>query len=209
MTRNDAISSALVDSTALPCHVLAIPAAQGQLTDGLRVLGFEVTPADTNELRDDYVFADTSRQLPFDDGAFDAAVCPEGISDLIDQSSFVSELIRVVRPGGAIVIVAANVQNYPSRLRFLFSGDPRSSKSNNAGAMPFNQLRRLADHFGADVVDVRTDASEKAWLRPLFALCHALGAPWRRGGDAGHEFKNQKAMLYGRTMIATLRVRDT
>jgi ubiquinone/menaquinone biosynthesis C-methylase UbiE len=49
--------------------------------------------------------------LPFDDGAFDAVYCAHMIYHIEDpaaQEAALSELVRVVRPGGVVVVVAAN-----------------------------------------------------------------------------------------------------
>ncbi|RMH29496.1 MAG: class I SAM-dependent methyltransferase [Planctomycetota bacterium] len=218
-----------------PCHVLDLPAGHGQMTDALRAEGFEVTPADINEGRDDYVYADMNRPLPFPDGAFDAALCLEGIEHLVNPVTLVSELIRVVRPGGTVVLSTPNILNFYSRLRFLLTGtfyqfnpatlrdlppDAREDRFHIA-PLSYHRLRYLADHFGADVAGVRTDRFKKKWLMPLFGLLHLAGLPWRRrlffGRDAEPwRERNERmaahltspAVLFGRTLILELRKRD-
>jgi ubiquinone/menaquinone biosynthesis C-methylase UbiE len=49
--------------------------------------------------------------LPFKDGAFDAAYCAHMIYHITDvgaQDAAIAELLRVVRPGGVVVLVTAN-----------------------------------------------------------------------------------------------------
>jgi len=48
--------------------------------------------------------------LPFGDSSFDRAYCVEALEHAIDPSVAVSELCRVVKPGGRIVIVDKNMQ---------------------------------------------------------------------------------------------------
>src|SRR5512132_2072125 len=51
----------------------------------------------------DYRLGDLAH-LPFDDGAFDLAVCALALSHLPDPAPAIAELARVLRPGGALVV---------------------------------------------------------------------------------------------------------
>lgn len=68
--------------------------------------------------------------LPFDDGAFDAVYSAHmiyHIDDAVAQDAAIAELIRVVRPGGVVVLIAANPYPlvFPVRLaRRLASNTP-------------------------------------------------------------------------------------
>ena len=58
--------------------------------------------------------------LPFEDGAFDAAYSAQMIYHLEDpsaQEAALSELLRVVRPGGVVVIITANPRPFAFPLR--------------------------------------------------------------------------------------------
>jgi SAM-dependent methyltransferase len=59
--------------------------------------------------------------LPFDEGAFDAVYCAHTIYHIVDpsaQATALAEMVRVVRPGGVVVLVAANPRPlaFPIRL---------------------------------------------------------------------------------------------
>jgi ubiquinone/menaquinone biosynthesis C-methylase UbiE len=59
--------------------------------------------------------------LPFYDGAFDAVYCAHTIYHIVDpsaQETALAEMVRVVRPGGVVVLVAANPRPlaFPIRL---------------------------------------------------------------------------------------------
>jgi ubiquinone/menaquinone biosynthesis C-methylase UbiE len=54
--------------------------------------------------------------LPFPSGAFDCAYATESLEHAVDIEAAVSELCRVVRPGGRIVIIDKNAQKW-GRLR--------------------------------------------------------------------------------------------
>jgi ubiquinone/menaquinone biosynthesis C-methylase UbiE len=66
--------------------------------------------------------------LPFQDGAFDAVYCAHMIYHIDDpaaQEEAIAELVRVVRPGGVVVIVAANPRPlaFPLRLARRLAAD--------------------------------------------------------------------------------------
>lgn len=56
-------------------------------------------------LQIDWQLGDAER-LPFDDNSFDGAISTFGIMFATDQEAALSELVRVVRPGGRIVVAA-------------------------------------------------------------------------------------------------------
>ncbi len=218
-----------------PKRILDLPAGLGQFTDALRARGHTVTPADINKERDDYAYADMNAPLPFEDGAFDAAVCLEGLEHLVEPLRLLSELVRVVRPGGLVVLSTPNTQNYYSRLQFLLTGtfyqfNPATLRDLPPGAMEdrfhispltLQWLWYYATYLNAAVIDVRGDRMKKKWMLPLFGLIHVLGILWSRklffGGRAKqwpernramHGALNSRPMLFSRTMIVVLRKND-
>jgi len=60
----------------------------------------------------------TADALPFADGSFDAVLCLETIEHLPDAARSAREMMRVLRPGGQVMITT------PARVRFLFRPDP-------------------------------------------------------------------------------------
>jgi ubiquinone/menaquinone biosynthesis C-methylase UbiE len=87
--------------------------------EGVRLTGVDLSPAMlaaagtraadlglTVELREA-----PAEQLPFDDGAFDTVVCTLSLCSVADDAAAVSEMYRVLRPGGQLLLldhVAAN-----------------------------------------------------------------------------------------------------
>lgn len=51
--------------------------------------------------------------LPFTDGAFDVVVSLQTIEHLWDQARFVAECVRVLRPGGRLVLTTPNRRTFP------------------------------------------------------------------------------------------------
>jgi SAM-dependent methyltransferase len=211
--------------------ILDLPAGRGQFTDALRRAGHEVTPADINRHRPDYIVADMTARLPFADAAFDAAVCLEGIEHIPDPLLLLGELMRVLRPGGMLVLSTPNIQSYYSRLRFLFTGtfyqfNPAEIRDLPPGAaedrfhispISYHWLRYFAVYFGGRVTQVRGDRIKKKWLLPLFGLIHLLGRPWSRAlffsrrarpwekrNRQMHRHLNSRAMLLSRTLLVVI-----
>ncbi|MCP3904355.1 MAG: class I SAM-dependent methyltransferase [Planctomycetes bacterium] len=209
-------------------RILDMPAGEGQFTAALRESGHDVTPADLNCRRDDYVRVDMNEPLPFADEAFDTAICLEGIEHLIDPVQLVRELIRVVRPGGRVILSTPNVGSYYSRLQYLFTGtffqfapggvrDLRPEVDEDRGhiaPMPYLRLRTLAEYHGARVVSVHGDKYKRKILMPLYLLVHALGRWWssrvffhgaaRRFEERNreiHRHVNSAPLLFSRSLV--------
>jgi SAM-dependent methyltransferase len=79
---------------------------------GVRVCGVDsnasaieaaISAAGREEVQARFVVADASRQLPFDDGAFDALVCIDAINHLDRRERVLADWRRLVRPGGQIL----------------------------------------------------------------------------------------------------------
>ncbi|WP_439657353.1 class I SAM-dependent methyltransferase [Lentzea sp. HUAS TT2] len=47
----------------------------------------------------------TAHALPFDDASFDTVVCTLGLCAIPDHSAAVAEMVRVLRPGGRLILV--------------------------------------------------------------------------------------------------------
>jgi ubiquinone/menaquinone biosynthesis C-methylase UbiE len=75
---------------------------------GHRVAGVDASPAMLDKARVRVPSADLRvgdlAHLPFDDGAFDLAVCALALSHLPDPGPAIVELARVLRPSGALVV---------------------------------------------------------------------------------------------------------
>jgi len=63
-------------------------------------------------------------RLPFEDDSLDAAISIEVIEHVENQFEFLRELMRVVKPGGLVVVTTPNTLNANSRVRALTWGFP-------------------------------------------------------------------------------------
>lgn len=71
------------------------------------------------------VRADVGLPLPLRDAAFDAVFAGEIIEHLVDTDLFLSEIARVLRPGGVAIVTAPNLASFENRLRLAIGKHPR------------------------------------------------------------------------------------
>jgi SAM-dependent methyltransferase len=94
-------------------RVLDVGCGIGTSTRLLRQAGFDAVGTDTSAhfLPDEPGFfaADFARRTDLDDGAFAAAGALNVIEHVPDPRAFLDELVRVVRPGGLVVICSPNL----------------------------------------------------------------------------------------------------
>ncbi|MFM2082248.1 MAG: hypothetical protein RL380_939 [Verrucomicrobiota bacterium] len=216
----------LLDAGPRGQKILDIPAGNGLVADQLRERGHHVTCADINREKPDYVFADLNARLPFADGEFDAVLCTEGIEHTLTPHGLITELTRVTRSGGRIVLSTPNVHCAFSRFQFMCAGSfyqfnpwdgrhlaPGEMKDRgHISPMSYLQLRYFFRHAGAELTGVSSDRWKKKWLIPLLLPFLAVGWVWARRGLArdGHDTPETRAMvrhlfsaplLFGRSLI--------
>lgn len=77
---------------------------------GLVALGMNATELRANPLADEVVVQDLNvdPRLPFEDDAFDAVVCCVSIDYLIRPVDVLREVVRLLRPGGVVVLTFSN-----------------------------------------------------------------------------------------------------
>ncbi len=108
--------------------VLDAPAGGGALSQYLKEeLSMDVVAADIDEKKWDYtpvpfVCADLGRALPFEKESFDLVVCLEGLKHFTDVSTAISEMTRILKPNGLLVLTIPNDLCMQTRLRYFFDG---------------------------------------------------------------------------------------
>jgi len=97
-------------------RLLDIPSGAGPVIDGTRALGCDVVEVDLfprPNLRG--VLADACAPFPFVDGAFDIVLSMEGIEHFEDQTGFLRECARTLKPGGSLVLTTPNILHLGAR----------------------------------------------------------------------------------------------
>jgi SAM-dependent methyltransferase len=112
-------------------RVLDLGCRSGALTrhfvEGNSVVGVDVDAAALEKaaaLGIEPVRANVEEPLPFEDGSFDAVVAGELLEHLQFPDEIVSEIGRVLRPGGVLAGSVPNAFRVQSRLRFLRGKPP-------------------------------------------------------------------------------------
>lgn len=173
--------------------LLDIPAGAGRLGDRLRQEGFSVVSADINDSRKGYVFADMNKILPFANEQFHAVISMEGIEHIINYEAFISELARITRPGGIILLTTPNISCFYSRLMFMCTGNffefwPAQSFININGEEVFDfghitplTWQKMYFHFAhheCTLVALRGNKIKRKSLLPIYLLFMMIGLPW-------------------------------
>jgi SAM-dependent methyltransferase len=176
-------------------RVLDIPVGKGENAEALLDAGFDVVGADLRpekcargELRVDRV--DMTKRLPYPDGSFDAVLHSEGIEHLDNQVEVLSELARVVKPGGVLIVTTPNLLHLEGRLLTMLTGHAFMNRamvvetvgywggppeSTSADGTYFGhvflinafQLRFYMIHAGLQIVEV--DTTRYSWKSVLLA----------------------------------------
>jgi ubiquinone/menaquinone biosynthesis C-methylase UbiE len=176
-------------------NILDMPAGAGKMREALSKYGHNVVCGDINKEHEDYVFVDMNRPLPFSDNNFDAVICLEGIEHVVDPVVLISEIVRVTKKEGSIIISVPNITNMYSRLQFLFTGifyqfNPGETPTVLPGEMKdrghispltYWQLRYLFEYFGASISHVDGDRYKKKVFLPVYLPLIMLGNLLLRG----------------------------
>ena len=110
-----------------PGAVLDAPCGDGTLARELAARGWRTCAVDIEPVHFDddgiqFMRLDLEDPLPFADETFDAVVSLEGIEHLLLPARCLSELCRVLRPGGILVLTTPNINNVQSRWHYLVGG---------------------------------------------------------------------------------------
>jgi SAM-dependent methyltransferase len=90
--------------------------------------------------------------LPYEDGAFDRALCLDVLEHLApsEQPRALAELFRVLAPGGELLVSVPNLAHLQSRVHFAFGGRliRTASEDKHPGDRPVGEYIELARRSG-------------------------------------------------------------
>jgi predicted SAM-dependent methyltransferase len=123
--------------------------------------------------------------LPYADGSFDRALCLDVLEHLTfpEQGQALTELFRVVRPGGELLISVPNLAHLQSRVHFFLTGRliHTASLAKHPGDRPAGEFIELATGAGFRLISrrgifptvpvltrwIRRSPARLAWLHRL------------------------------------------
>ncbi|MDN7790430.1 class I SAM-dependent methyltransferase [Burkholderia contaminans] len=205
--------------------ILDIPSGSGAFAASLGALGHDVVQADIHG-ENDSVVANMEASLPFSTDEFGAVTCLEGVEHVLNPVHLISELVRITKRGGTIIVSTPNVSNLYSRLQFLFTGtffqfDARGARQTHGAAVdrghvsPFTplQLIYVFGAMGCTLQEIRVDRNKRPALIPVYLLLKPLSLLWTRKiarGTAANTYPGVKSLgrlltgfklMFGRSQI--------
>jgi ubiquinone/menaquinone biosynthesis C-methylase UbiE len=142
---------------------------------GARAIGIEVAEAALDRARTrhpelDFRLVPIDGELPLEDAAFDLAWASEVIEHVPDTSRWLSEVRRVLAPGGRLLVTTPS----HGRLRVAFGGIERFSEplGDHLHLYTKRSLRTVLDEFGFG--DVRVCAVEGPPLLKRILMARAV-----------------------------------
>jgi ubiquinone/menaquinone biosynthesis C-methylase UbiE len=158
-------------------QVLDLGCGMGDLTAELQpaaasILGVDVAEAALRRARARHPeiafrLAEIDGELPVEDNAFDVVWSSEVIEHVADTARWMSEVRRVLRPGGRLLLTTPS----HGRLRLAVGGLERYSEplGDHLHLYTARSLRELLAGFDFDQVEVRAAGGWPLWRRLLLA----------------------------------------
>jgi SAM-dependent methyltransferase len=103
-------------------------------------------------------------RLPFADGLFDCVICTETLEHVPDDRLVARELVRVLRPGGVLVLSVPD--EHSERLLWWLSPRYRNTPGGHVRIYRRGDVARLARECGAEpyAIDFRHSLESVRWL---------------------------------------------
>lgn len=123
-----AVTELLADVPASGQRLLDVSCKEGEVLQALRSHGFVLRGTNfeprgprLDDIPVDYG-VDLRQPLPYDDASFDVLLLVEVIEHLENHRLALTELTRILRPGGVLILTTPNIMRLSSRLHFFLSG---------------------------------------------------------------------------------------
>lgn len=139
------------------------------------------TLGEMGEIRGSWVLAASDiTALPFPDHAFDLVICSEVLEHVPDHRAAMAELVRVLKPGGDLVISVPRY--YPEKVCWMLSREYRSTPGGHIRIYGRKAMEKLMTDSGVVVRDRRHAHSLHVpywWLKCVLGLERSDALPVR------------------------------
>jgi len=141
------------------------------------VVGIDIADANLRRIQDLGIHAvkhNLDAALPFADGVFDTVICSEILEHILCPDQLLREILRVLKPGGRVILTVPNLHCFRNRLDVLLGK-----------YTPFVEFRVYADrtdqlsHVGVQHIHHYT-------IRGMESILHTIG--FERIGRQGQSF---------------------
>ena len=171
-----AVTDLLADLRADDKTLLDVSCKEGDVLQALKPRGFRLRgtnfeaegPA-VDGIPIDYG-VDLLRRLPYNDASFDVVLLVEVIEHLENHRAALGELVRILKPGGVLILTTPNIMRLNSRLHFFCSGYHKTKRR----FIPFDTPLQQAHRFHNYPID----------LPILYYLCKQNGLELERIGKS-------------------------
>ena len=182
-----AVTDLLADLPANGKMLLDVSCKEGDVLQALVPRGFtlhgtnfEPDGPSLNGIPVDYGI-DLRKSLPYADASFDVVLLVEVIEHLENHRIAIGELVRILKPGGVLILTTPNIMRLNSRLHFFFSGYHKTKRRFIPFATPLEQAHRFHNY----PIDVPI----------LYYLCKQSGLEFEQLGSS-------KVKIYSRLLFA-------
>jgi SAM-dependent methyltransferase len=211
--------------------VLDVPAGEGALAARLIKAGFDVYCCDLYpeifRLENvDIRQGDMGATLPYDESSFDYITCIEGLEHIENPQQAIREFVRLLKPGGQLIVSIPNILNIEERFKWLLHGYTSHFKPlgreqvararDNLGdkvemalhvnAISYSELRYSLENCGFEILTLHRDKPKaRLWLYwPFVALIRLIGrmTPAQQRRELWtNELQSDEILMGGNTLI--------
>jgi SAM-dependent methyltransferase len=145
---------AAIESLPKSARILDVGAGEGAMVERYRTRGWNIAGVDS-AYESPFVTRADLLDLPFESSSFDAAFCLDVLEhvDLLEQPRALSEIARILKPGGRLLATVPNLAHLHSRVRFLLFGrlTRTSAVERHPGDRPVAEYLELLRGAGFEV----------------------------------------------------------
>jgi SAM-dependent methyltransferase len=147
-----AVQDMLADLSSEGKTLLDVSCKEGDVLQALHSRGFslrgtnyEPSGPGLNGIPIDYG-VDLLKPLPYGDASFDIVLLVEVIEHLENHRVAISELARILKPGGVLILTTPNIMRLNSRLHFFWSGYHKTKRRFIPFDTPLAQAHRFHNY---------------------------------------------------------------